>query len=278
MSQPSVAIAFGGGGARGLAHIHVIAALEELGITPVAISGASIGSIMGAGLASGMRASDIQDYVVGTFSEPTKVLSKFWKMRPGSVSEVFSGPRTMLGNIDPIKVMDAFLADAIPDKFEDLQLPFQVVATDFYDQRSVTLDKGNLKEALAASSALPAIFRPVQKDGAVLVDGGILNSVPYELLFGKADIVVAVDVIGGPMKSKKPIPTRIEALAGASQLMMYATTALKLKMMPPTVYIEPPVKGIAVLDFFKAKQIIEDTANTKEQTKHALDAAIQNEV
>ena len=274
MSQQTVAIAFGGGGARGLAHIHVIIALEELGISPVAISGASIGSIMGAGLASGMSAADIQDHVVGTFSEPTRVIANFWKMRPGSVSEMFSSPRTMLGNIDPLKMMDAFLPDAIPDTFEGLKIPFQVVATDFYGQQSVTIEEGNLKEALAASSALPAIFRPVQKDGAVLVDGGILNSVPYELLLDKADLVVAVDVVGGPMKSKKTIPTRIEALAGASQLMMHATTVMKLKMTPPSVFIEPPVKGIAVLDFFKAKQIIEATADTKEQTKRAIDAAM----
>ncbi len=275
MSDKTVAVAFGGGGARGLAHIHVISALEELGIKPTALSGASIGSIIGAGVASGMTAVDIEDFVIGTFSDPTKVLSNFWKMRPGSVSEVFNGPMTMLGNINPMKVMKAFLPPQVPETFEELEIPFQVVATDFYGQKVVTLEDGNLKQALAASSALPAIFRPVKKDGAVLVDGGILNSVPYELLFDKADIIVAIDVVGGPLKSKQETPSRIEAIAGASQLMMQATTQLKLEMKPPHVFLEPPVKGIAVLDFLKAKQILKETAGTKDQTKRAIGAAMR---
>ena len=274
MSEPRLAIAFGGGGARGLAHIHVVQALEELGVTPVAISATSIGSIVGAGLASGMTSTEMRDYALETFSDPSEVLSRFWRMRPTSLGEMFSQSRLSLGNINPVNVIKAFAPEAIPNRFEDLGIPFQALAPDFYGQKEVVLSEGNLTEALAASSALPAIFRPVMHDGKTLIDGGIVNAVPYELLFDKADIVVAVDVVGGPEKSRGETPSRIEALSGASQLMMQAPTRLKRQMQPPHVYIEPPVKGVAVLDFMKVRKILQRTEATLDLTKRAVDAAL----
>jgi len=273
MTEPTLAIAFGGGGARGLAHIHVIKALEELGVKPVAISGTSIGSIMGAGLASGMDANDIRNFAIDTLTDPSEVLSRFWSMRPAKIGEIFSPPRAMLGNVNPIKAVRAFLPEQIPARFEDLGIALQTVATDFYGQKPVIHDAGDLIEALGASSALPAIFKPVQRDGMSLVDGGLVNAVPYELLFDKADIVVAVDVVGGPVRSRRETPTRLEALAGASQLMMQATTQLKRRMQPPAAFITPPVGGIAVLDFYKAPSILDDTIATVELTKRAVEEA-----
>ncbi|MEP1208189.1 MAG: patatin-like phospholipase family protein [Rhizobiaceae bacterium] len=277
MTQKTLAIAFGGGGARGLAHIHVVQALEELGISPVAISGTSIGSIVGAGLACGMNAQDMRDYAIETFADSTEVLSRFWRMRPTKFGEVFNPSRLTLGNINPVKAIHAFAPAVIPENFNELAIPLQVVATDFYGQKQVVLSQGNLTEALAASAALPAIFKPVQRQGATLIDGGIVNAVPYELLFDKADIVVGIDVVGGPKKSAREVPSRIEALSGASQLMMQATTRLKRQMKPPHVFLEPPVSGIAVLDFMKARDILRDTAATVEQTKRALDDVLSNQ-
>ena len=273
MSDPTLAIAFGGGGARGLAHIHVVQALEELGISPVAISGTSIGSIVGAGLASGMDAQDMRDYAIETFADPTEVLSRFWRMRPTNFGEVFNPSRLTLGNINPVKAIRAFAPALIPETFDELSIPLQIVATDFYGQKEVVMSRGDLTEALAASAALPAIFKPVHRQGATLIDGGIVNAVPYELLFDKSDIVVGVDVVGGPKKSAKEVPSRIEALSGASQLMMQATTRLKRQMKPPHVFIEPSVSGIAVLDFMKARDILRDTAPTLELAKRAIEQA-----
>jgi len=274
MSTKSVAISYGGGGARGLAHIHVLKAVEELGIKPVALNGTSIGSIMGAAHASGMSSDELRDAVVETFTNPKEVLARFWRMRPVSVTEVISGPRTMLGNIDPVKTIRAFKPSQIPDHFDQLHIPFQAVTTDFYSQKSVVIEDGDLNQALAASSALPAVFRPVDYHGAALVDGGILNAVPYELLRDKADIVVAVDVVGGPKMAERSTPTRIEALSGASQLMMHAATRLKRELVKPDVFIEPPVSGIGVLDFLKTKAILEATKSTKEMAKRAIGDAI----
>jgi NTE family protein len=275
MSDPSVAIAFGGGGARGLAHIHVVRALEELGIRPVAISGTSIGSIIGSGLASGMSADDMLDYAVTTFSDSGEVLSRLWSMRPASLDDMFSAPGLPWSSIDPKRTIRAFVPEVIPDRFDDLDIPMQIVATDFYGQQAEIIEHGDLYEAMAASSALPAIFTPVVRGGATLIDGGIVNAVPYELLFDKADIVVAIDVVGSPEKSRKAVPTRIEALAGACQLMMRATTQLKCKIQPPHVYVEPPVAGISMLDFLNARHIVEATAGTVEITKRAINSVLQ---
>lgn len=275
MTEPRLAIAFGGGGARGLAHIHVVQALEDLGIQPTAVSGTSIGSIIGAGLAAGMTAQDMRDYALQTFSDTTEVLARFWRMRPTSFGDMFNSTRVVLGSIDPQKTISAFAPDAIPARFEGLRLPLQVVATDFYGQKEVVMSQGNLTEALAASAALPAIFHPVMRDGATLIDGGILNAVPYELLFDKAEIVVGVDVVGGPQKFKREIPSRIEALSGASQLMMQATTRLKRQMRAPDVFIEPPVAGVAVLDFMRAEKILNETAKTREIAKRAIATALE---
>src|SRR6185312_10412844 len=85
---PTVAVAFGGGGARGLAHIHVIEALDELGITPVAITGSSIGAIMGAGMAAGMSGAEIRDFTLSTVGRPREVMNRIWSMRPTRLSDV----------------------------------------------------------------------------------------------------------------------------------------------------------------------------------------------
>ena len=188
--------------------------------------------------------------------------------------DVFNPSRLTLGNINPVKAIQAFAPARIPEVFDELSIPLQVVATDFYGQKHVVIQSGNLTEALAASSALPAIFRPVKRDGVTLIDGGIVNAVPYELLFDRADVVVAVDVVGGPKKSAKEVPTRIEALSGASQLMMQATTKLKRSIREPHAFIEPAVSGIAVLDFMKARNILQDTASTVELTKRTLDTVL----
>lgn len=274
MTGPTVAIAFGGGGARGLAHIHVVKAMEDLGIKPVAISGTSIGSIIGAGLASGMTSQDMSEYAVATFSEAGEVLSRFWSMRPEKIVDVFGFSSRTFGKMDPVKALRAFVPKQIPGTFSELHIPMSAVATDFYGQKSVVFDQGDLYQALAASSALPAIFKPVTRDGATLVDGGIVNSVPYELLFDKADIVIGVDVVGAPKRSKGDIPTRIEALSGASQLMMRATTRLKLEMTPPDVFIEPNVEGIVLLDFLRVRSILADTKDTVDQAKLAIEKAL----
>ena len=109
--DPTFAIAFGGGGARGLAHIHVIEALDELGIRPVAIAGSSIGAIMGAGMAAGMTGADIHDYARSILGRRAEVASRMWRARPGTLRrDGGGGLRVSQFNIE--RILKAFLPDA----------------------------------------------------------------------------------------------------------------------------------------------------------------------
>jgi NTE family protein len=273
-ASPSFAIAFGGGGARGLAHIHVIEALDELGIRPVAISGSSIGAIMGAGMASGMTGRDIRHYAHTVLSNRAEVISRMWRARPGSFGEMVAGGFTF-AQFDIERILKSFLPSAVPLTFAELQIPLQVTATDYYGHSLAVFTEGDLQSALAASAAIPAVFKPVQRDGKLLVDGGIYNPVPFDLLEGKADIVIAIDVVGAPTKFRRERPTSIDLMFGATQLMMQSITAMKLKTRRPEVLLRPPVSRFRALDFLKIDAVMAETASIKDETKRAVELAVK---
>ncbi|PRD41798.1 Patatin [Phyllobacterium phragmitis] len=272
-SGPSVAIAFGGGGARGIAHINVIEALDEMGIRPVAISGSSIGALIGAGMASGMSGRDIRAYCNATLANRVQIAGRMWKTRPTSFSEILAeGIRFTQFNIE--KILKAFLPEQLPATFEELEIPLTVIATDFYGQQEAILESGDLVSALAASAAIPALFRPIRRDGRILIDGGIYNPVPFELLEDKADIVIAIDVVGGPLGDDSKMPSSIDAMFGATQLLMQSIIATKLKRARPVILLRPQVSHFRVLDFMRVEQILRESAGVKDELKHALDAAL----
>ncbi len=90
-TSPRIAVAFGGGGARGIAHIHIIEVLDELGIKPVAIAGSSIGSIVGAGMANGMSGKEIHEYMAAIFNRRSEVARRMWQARPERWVELLKG-------------------------------------------------------------------------------------------------------------------------------------------------------------------------------------------
>ncbi|MCX8996301.1 patatin-like phospholipase family protein [Rhizobiaceae bacterium BDR2-2] len=272
-STPTIAVAFGGGGARGLAHIHVIEVLDELGLKPVAVAGASIGAIMGAGLAAGMSGREIRDYAVETLGNSGLVFSRLWSIRPDNMRDALGGFR--LGQFNLERILKAFLPEAIPDDFKDLVLPLKIVATDYYGQCGTLIETGPLRPAIAASAALPALFMPVRIHGRVLIDGGIFNPIPYEPLMDEADIVIGVDVVGAPEGDGTHVPNRIDSLFGASQLMMQANVALKLRIAPPHIFLRPPVNRFKVLDFLKVEEVLEATASVRDELKRELDRVIE---
>ncbi len=271
--EPSFAVAFGGGGARGLAHIHVIEALDELGIRPVAIAGSSIGAVMGAGVAAGMSGKAIHEHCLSVLSRRTEVAGRMWAARPGTLSEVFGGLRFSQFRVD--RILDAFLPPEIPRSFEELGIPLQVTATDYYGHHLAVIADGDLRSAIAASAAIPAVFRPIMRDGRLLIDGGIYNPVPFDLLHGMADIVIAIDVVGAPVDDGRNKPNSIELMFGATQLMMQSITAAKLKFAQPDILLRPPVSNFRALDFMKIEAVMAQTASIKEETKRAVDAVLQ---
>lgn len=269
-SGPSIALALGGGGARGLAHIHVIEAFDELGIRPVVIAGSSIGAIMGAGMAAGLSGAEIREHTLATVGHRREVVNRLWQLRPASWSEaVTNGFR--FGQFNVERVLKAFLPEAIPATFSELDIPLKVVVTDYYGQTEHVCETGDLQKALAASAALPAVFMPVKIAGRVMIDGGIYNPIPFDHLRGLAEIVVAVDVVGGPDGDGKTIPSRIDSLFGASQLMMQSIIAMKLKEGAPDILLRPDVGRYRVMDFLRAKEVLAATAVIKDQFKRTLE-------
>lgn len=269
-----VALALGGGGARGLAHIHVLEALDELGIRPVEIAGSSIGAIMGAGYAAGMTGAQIREYALKTLGNRTEVMSRLWQLRPDNFRSFFSNVQRF-GELNGRKALRAFLPDNIPDSFAQLQIPLKITATDFYAAALKVLDEGDLWQAMAASAAIPSIFRPEIIDGRYMIDGGIINPVPFELVEAPGRIIVAVDVVGKPKGSDGRMPTRIESLFGASQLMMQSATQLKLRLHRPDIFISPRIDEFRVMDFLRAEAILERSKETRIEVRTRLEGLLK---
>ncbi len=269
--EPTFAVAFGGGGARGLAHIHVVEVLGELGIRPVAISGSSIGAIMAAGMAAGMSGAEMRDYARSVLGDRAALASLMWKMRPTSLREAIGGIRVSQFDIE--RILRALLPAQIPDDFAEFEIPLQVTATDFFGHSLVINEEGEVYSALAASAAIPALFRPVRRDGRLLIDGGIYDPVPYDLLMDKADIVIGIDVVGAPEGGNR-MPNSIDLMFGASQLMMQSIIKNKLTRLRPAVFLRPPVSRFRVLDFLKIDAVLRESEPIRDELKRAIDNAV----
>ncbi|WP_075995695.1 patatin-like phospholipase family protein [Salaquimonas pukyongi] len=272
-NQKKVALALGGGGARGIAHIHVLKAFDDLGVTPAAISGSSIGAIVGAGYASGMSGADIEELLLGAFGNRTAVFASLWKLRPQPL-RAFSGA-VPFGQMDIEMVLETFLPETFPHTFDELSVPLSITATDYYGNALKVLDTGDLRKAVAASAAIPVVFVPVIIDGCVLIDGGINNPLPFDLLDSAKYRVVAVDVVGLPMGTPGKLPSRIDSAFGASQLMMQSITGLKLRTDPPDLFLRPKVDAYRVLDFLKVREILAETAPVYEEAKRGLERLLE---
>jgi NTE family protein len=122
--------------------------------------------------------------------------------------------------------------------------------------------------------AIPGLIKPVETGGRVLIDGGAVNPLPYDLLFKVADIVIAVDVtFGGSRERRNPAP--FNAMFGAAQIMQGAITAQKLKLRAPDILVRPMVEQFRVLDFFRAAQILRAAEPAKEDIKRKLAARFE---
>lgn len=273
MTTPRLGLALGGGGARGLAHIPVVEALDDMGLRPSEIAGSSIGALVGAGVAAGMSGRDIRRYVLDVFGTNSELLHRFWRLRPQNLAELMQ-PRLI--RFDPERVLKVLLPDVLPSRFEDLAVPLTVVATDFFGWEGVSLSSGPLLKGIAASAALPILFNPVAYDDRLLIDGGIFNPLPFDVLSPDLDVVVAVDVVGGPERHQfgSP-PTNADIVFGTAQLMLQSVLREKLKTSRPDVLVRPPVNTVRVLDFMRAVAILEACDAVKETVKRDVEQALE---
>lgn len=272
MTDLRIGLALGGGGARGIAHIAILQAFDELGIKPYAITGTSIGAIMGAAFASGLTSEQIRQITLDTFANRNELLSRLWRSRPKPFAEIFNGNTVQF---DPLQVLDVFVAEHLPQTFEQLEIPLCVLATDFYGCTETDICSGPLLPAIAASIAIPAVFRPVERQDLVLIDGGVVNPLPFDRLPPECDLIVAVDVVGNPVKHpKRRLPTPMDAIFGTSQILMRSITEEKVRRSPPDLLLRPDLNDVRMLDFLRTNEILERTERLQRDAKKQLQALI----
>jgi NTE family protein len=272
----SFALALGGGGARGLAHIAVLEALDDMGQKPAAIAGTSIGALIAAAYAAGMSGLDIPRLLISPSPARSEVSRRAPAPRAGTFANLFNlgfGSATL---VDAEKFCQQFLPDKVPEDFGALEIPLTIIATDLYRRQQAAFSSGSLKPALAASIALPTVMRPVVVAGRVLIDGGATNPLPFEELRGRADLVVAVDISGAPTDERRDIPNPWECLLATVLVMGNAITAEKIKHGAPDLVVRPRVGAFRALDFLQASAILRAAEPVKVELKEKLAALLES--
>jgi len=282
--KPTVALALGAGGAKGLAHIGAIEEIEEQGFQIAAIAGSSMGALIGGVYATG-KLEVYRDWVC--------TLAKLDVLR--LVDWTFSGGGLIKGD----RIMERLLGLIGDVQIEELPLAFTAVATDLDREREVWLTRGSLFEAIRASIAIPTVFRPYHLDGRRLVDGALLNPVPVTPLIREpVDYLLAVS-LDGPAESPPPPvtpdttvgggyrqrigkfigrlvphgeakphePGAFDLLNQSMDLMQANLSRLRLAAYEPDLLIRMPRNVSTAYEFYRARELIE---LGRERTRQAL--------
>lgn len=266
-----IGLALGGGGAKGLAHVLMLEALEEMGVTPSYIAGTSIGAVFGAAFASGVGAKRIREEVDELLAvEGVRIRELLFKKDTLRVLEFFEPAFRGGGVLRGENFVNFITASIEAQTFEELQIPLKVVATDFWQREEVVFGSGPLGPALRASLAIPWLFKPVRMGDLLLVDGGAVNPLPYDLLQGECDIVIAVDVMGTRPNQGKYKPSMLDYLFNTYQIMQKSIVRQKMNQRRPDIYIDVDGSGVRVMEFFKAAEIYRQAAPAKERLKRQL--------
>ena len=209
--RPKIGLALSGGGARGLAHIGVLKALEEKNIPIDYIAGTSMGAIVGGLYATGMNADDLEwamatvDWEASMRPSGNRKLKNYRQRQEEknyfvdlTIGLSKNGPISGSGLVDGQRIMlelQRLVGSIQPQKFNDYPIPFRAVATDLNAGEPYIIDHGDLAMAMRASMSVPVLLGPVKHQGRMLVDGGILNNLPVDVVREMgADIVIAVNI------------------------------------------------------------------------------------
>jgi NTE family protein len=238
LPKPKIALVLGGGAARGFAHVGVIRALEQEKIPIDLIVGTSVGSLIGAIYAYDKSSMELE-------------WTAFLLDRDSIFDYGFLSAFTGMGVAKGDKLEEFVKSKVLVANIEDLKIPFAAVATDLNRGTRVILDKGSVAKAVRASSAIPGVFPPVDHQGKMLVDGGVIDNIPVSAAREKgADIVIAVDI------SENVINFNITNLLDVmlqSITIMGAENA-KIKKKEADILIAPKIGDVGMLDFTQKKR------------------------
>ena len=288
-----IGLALGGGGARGLAHIEFLKTLDEKNIKLSIIAGTSIGAIIGAFYASGISAEKIEE-ILNKIDITDKITKKEKPNHRRKLEKIFdekiSEIKEFYKKIDEIhKIIDIsffnntsflkgkgvvkFFEENLPVKtFEELKNPLKIVATDYWKNESVIFSSGELIPAIRASMSIPAIFEPIIIDDSVLVDGGITNNLPYDIIQNECDKVIAIDVSGcKTLPEKTKIPNFFDNVMNSFEILQASIIQYQMKLRKPDIYLKPKLEDVRILEFHKVNAIMESVAEDVEKFKQELD-------
>ncbi len=269
--RPRVGLALGGGGAKGLAHIAMLEVFDELQLKPYRIAGTSIGAIIGALYAAGRSGAEIRALIEQFLVTPEHDGQQLFTL-PKSLRWLdFVDPSLAHGGLLASDDFIQFLGEQVKVKrFKELRIPLEVVAADLWSGHAVILNSGKLLPAIQASMALPGVFPPVTIDGRELIDGGVANPLPYDLLTDDCDIVVAVDVSGDLQPDGEAQISFLGVLFHGFHIMTENLVAEKLKRLRPTIYVRPDIVDVRVLEFYKARQVFSEALPAQKDLRKAL--------
>ena len=267
-----IGISFGAGGARGIAHLLMIEALDELGVKPSIISGSSIGSIVGAFYAAGFNSKEMKE-ILDQLINP-KSDSVFDFLLKSDIVKLFTlfDPQFIKSGLIKGEKFQKYMETHLSvSRFEDLKIPLKIVATDYWKKEAVIFEKGELIQPIKASYSLPGLFTPVKIKNKILIDGGAVNPLPYDLITDKCDITIAIDVTAFKAQNDSEIPPTFDSVFTTYQTMQNSIIKERLKFLKPDIYIRPEIYDVRVFDFLKADSIFKQAKPAKEELKKQLD-------
>jgi len=267
-----IGIAFGGGGARGIAHLLMIEALEELGLKPSVISGSSIGAVVGAFYAAGFNSKEMRE-ILNQLINP-KSESVFDYLLKSDILKLFSmfDPQFIKSGFIKGDKFQKFLKSNLKvSSFEELDIPLKISATDYWKKEEVIFEKGDLLLAIRASYSIPGLFTPIKMKNRILIDGGAVNPLPFDLIKKQCDITIAIDITSFHTMNAQEVPTTFDSVFTTYQIMQNSIIQEKLKFGKPDIYIKPKIYNVRVFDFAKADSIFEQAKTAKKEVKRQLE-------
>ena len=267
--RPKVGLVLSGGGAKGLAHIGVLKVIDSLGIKVDYVAGTSMGAIVGGLYASGYNAEQLDSIfsnvdVDALLQDFTPRGSKsFYEKRNDEIYALTlpfnkfklglpSGLSKGLYNFNLLSSLTQHVSHV--RDFKQLPIPFLCIATDAETGEKVVLDSGVLAQNMIASGALPTLYSPVEINGRVLIDGGVVDNYPIEELKARGiDVIIGVDVQDG-LKTREELKGVTSVLAQINNFSMIEK--MEGKQKATDIYIKPDIKGFTVVAFEKGKEII----------------------
>lgn len=276
-SVPTLGLALGSGGAAGLAHIAMLQEFDALGIKPDRLAGTSIGAVIATLYAAGLSADEIHDLFDDFGGSPLDALSELAGGDELGLTDLIQLGLNEGGLFDSAGFL-RFLAGHIEARrFDELEIPLTLVATDYWSGESVLLDSGELFPAIEASMAVPGLFKPVRRDDQLLIDGGTSNPLPFDLLQGRVDRVIAVDVSGNRAPVEGEEIGLTDLLFKTFEIMQGSITRQMLAHQAPDLYLQPDTQGIQLLHFNRVEEILAQAEPAARELREQLAAWLEED-